>query len=116
MPANDLFTSDFLPRPYWWDAAEPAEERDNALPERADVAIIGGGYTGLSCALELRRQGIEAVVIEADRIGFNASSRNGGLVTGGVKLALSDFSRELGKERANRLTAEAIGTLQFLEG
>lgn len=115
MPANELFTPDFLPRPYWWDAAEPAEVHDNALPERADVAIIGGGYTGLSCALELRRQGVEAVVIEADRIGFNASSRNGGLVTGGVKLALSDFSRELGKERADRLTAEAIGTLQFLE-
>lgn len=115
MPANDLFTPDFQPHPYWWDAAHPVKEADGALPERADVAIIGGGYAGLSCALELRRQGVEAVVIEADEIGFNASSRNGGLVTGGVKLALSDFSRELGKERADRLTAEAIGTLQFLE-
>jgi glycine/D-amino acid oxidase-like deaminating enzyme len=115
MPANDLFTSDFLPRPYWWDAAEPLQQRDSTLPQRADVAIIGGGYTGLSCALELGRRGTEVVVLEADRIGFNASSRNGGLVTGGLKLALNDFSRELGKERADRLTAEAIGTFQFLD-
>lgn len=110
-----LFTSDFLPTPYWWDAAEPLPQPADALPQRVDVVVIGGGYTGLSCALELRRQGVEVAVIDADRIGFNASSRNGGLVTGGLKLALADLSGELGQKRAERLASEAVGTLPFVE-
>lgn len=116
MARDDLFTEHFKPRPYWWEAAEPESVADTTLPEKIDVCIIGGGYTGLSCALELSRNGIECAVLDADRIGEGASSRNGGLVTGGVKLAMSSLSQKLGEERKRRLAEEAIGTLNFLDG
>ncbi|HUF45260.1 MAG TPA: FAD-dependent monooxygenase, partial [Aestuariivirgaceae bacterium] len=63
MPSSSgLFHSDFQPRPYWWQAYEPVAGEPAELPRQAAVAIIGAGYTGLACALELAKQGIEAVV------------------------------------------------------
>ena len=61
---NSILAADFRVAPYWWDEAEPAE-RDTALPEQAAVAIVGGGYAGLSAALTLRRLGHQAVVLDA---------------------------------------------------
>lgn len=115
MAREDLFSEDFKPRPYWWDAAEPIAAGETALPEKIDVCIIGGGYTGLSCALELTKNGVKCAVIDAERIGEGASSRSGGLVTGGIKLAMSNLTWKLGEERKHRLAAEAIGTLNFLD-
>ena len=80
------FAPEFRAAPYWWDAAEPAA-RDGQLPAEAPVAIVGGGYAGLSAALTLRRLGHDAVVLDAERIGWGASSRNGGMVSGGLKVA-----------------------------
>ena len=51
----------------------------------ADVAIVGGGFTGLSAALHLAQQGSDAVVLEAEEPGFGASGRNGGMVIAGLK-------------------------------
>jgi glycine/D-amino acid oxidase-like deaminating enzyme len=101
--------------PWWWEAAEPAPQEPAPLPEEAEVAIIGGGYTGLSAALTLGRLGIRATVIEAERIGFGASSRNGGMVSGGLKLAKTNLARRFGAERADRLVREAAGSFAFLE-
>jgi gamma-glutamylputrescine oxidase len=53
--------------------------------ERADVCVIGGGYTGLSAALNLAEQGMDVVLLEAERIGFGASGRNGGHVGSGQR-------------------------------
>ena len=52
---------------------------------RADVAIIGGGYTGLSAALHLAEAGIDAVLVEAERVGWGASGRNGGQLHSGQR-------------------------------
>ncbi len=49
---TDPFAADFRAAPYWWDAAEPPV-RDGTLPDEADIAIVGGGYAGLSAALTL---------------------------------------------------------------
>ncbi len=51
---------------------------------RADVAIVGGGYTGLSTALHLAVRGIRAVVLEAGHVGFGGAGRNVGLVNAGM--------------------------------
>ena len=49
---HPLFAPDIkFDEPYWWETAAPPEEREPALPARVDVAIVGGGYTGLSAAL-----------------------------------------------------------------
>ena len=51
-------------RPYWWEHAPPTDVETPALPARADVAVIGSGYTGLSAALTLARAGRSVVVFE----------------------------------------------------
>ena len=52
---------------------------------KADVCVIGGGFTGLSAALNLAEQGLDVVLLEAERIGFGASGRCGGLVGSGQR-------------------------------
>ena len=48
----------------------------------ADVCVVGGGFTGVNTALELAARGRDVVLLEANRIGWGASGRNGGQVTG----------------------------------
>lgn len=67
-------------RPLWWENTLPVSIPDFSLPQRTDVAIIGGGFAGLSAALELRRSGIEVVLIDKVWPGNGACSRNMGLV------------------------------------
>lgn len=65
---------------YWEASADPLQLQCDPLPadESCDVAIIGGGYTGLSAALELASQGVDVRLLEAGHIGWGASGRNGG--------------------------------------
>lgn len=104
---NALFAPGFKARPWWWEAAEPVE-RNAPLPDRTGVAIVGGGYAGLSAALTLRRLGHDVAVLDAERIGWGASSRNGGMVSGGLKVASGG-----GTEREIALAAAA--SLPFIE-
>lgn len=71
--------------------------------ERADVCVIGGGYTGLSAALHLRQRGFDVVLLEAERIGWGASGRNGGHASGGQRRYQSELESTLGKEHARAL-------------
>jgi glycine/D-amino acid oxidase-like deaminating enzyme len=75
------------------------------------VAIIGGGYTGLSAARTLARAGADATVLEQHTVGWGASGRNGGFILPGYKPEMEELDRRLGVERAAgmfRLTLEAI--------
>jgi 2-polyprenyl-6-methoxyphenol hydroxylase-like FAD-dependent oxidoreductase len=77
MIGPDIFHRDFTPTPFWWEAYRPSSGELVEVPREARVAIVGGGYAGLSAALELARHGIDAVVLEANELGFGASTRNG---------------------------------------
>jgi glycine/D-amino acid oxidase-like deaminating enzyme len=112
--SDSLFAPGFKARPWWWEAAEPPD-RDTPLPDRARVAIVGGGYAGLSAALTLRRLGHEAVVLDAERIGWGASSRNGGMVSGGLKVASAGLSKAFGEEAATRIARAAAVSFPFIE-
>ena len=70
---------------------------------RADVCIVGGGYTGLSCALHLAERGYGTLLLEARRIGNGASGRNGGQLGSGHRRDQITLERELGMERARLL-------------
>jgi gamma-glutamylputrescine oxidase len=70
---------------------------------RADVCIIGAGYTGLSAALHLAQAGVSVVVVEAHRVGFGASGRNGGQVGSGQRQDQDWIEDRFGIERARRL-------------
>ena len=70
---------------------------------RADVCIIGGGYTGLSMALHLGMQGIKAVVLEAGHVGFGGAGRNVGLVNAGMWVMPDELPNVLGPVHGDRL-------------
>ncbi|MCX5579183.1 NAD(P)/FAD-dependent oxidoreductase [Kaistia terrae] len=70
---------------------------------RADVVIVGGGYTGLSAALHLAEAGIDTVLIEAEKIGWGASGRNGGQLHTGQRRDQDFLEKRLGKPAAHEL-------------
>ena len=70
---------------------------------RADVCVIGGGYTGLSAALHLAQAGRDVVLLEAQRVGFGASGRNGGQLGSGQRVEQPDLEKMLGLDHAKRL-------------
>lgn len=82
---------------------------------RADVCIVGGGYTGLSAALHLARTGRSVILLEAHRMGFGASGRNGGQIGSGQRLEVTDLERMAGPAAARRLwdMAEEAKALTF---
>ena len=101
MVSGGIFHPDFQLKPFWWDEAEPTAGDLVEVPKEARVAIIGGGYAGISAAIELHDLGIEAVVLDAEFPGFGGSSRSGGMVSGGVAVG----KRYTGTENAERLAA-----------
>ena len=68
--------------------------------ERCDVCVIGGGYTGLSTALNLAELGYDIVLLEARKIGWGASGRNGGQVGSGLRWSQAELEKQFGPEKA----------------
>ena len=82
-----IFHPDFKAQPWWWEAWTPNNALSVDPPAKTDVVIVGAGYGGLSTALELRRNGIDCVVLERGVFGIGASTRNGGMLSGGTNIA-----------------------------
>ncbi|MCH9669952.1 MAG: FAD-binding oxidoreductase, partial [Gammaproteobacteria bacterium] len=113
---DQMFSPDFKTTPYWWEAARPEATHASPLPERTEVAIVGSGYSGLSAALELSRSGTSVTVIEQNEIGWGASSRNGGMLSGEPKFASpSELTQRFGSERAERLLEDGRATFGNLK-
>ena len=114
MPAA-IFHKDFKARPFWWEAHEPKALPEIPLPKETRVAIVGAGYAGLSAALELAREGLDCVVLDANEPGFGASTRNGGMVSGGVNVGKRYMSRAMGTEEAAPYLADAADAFGLIE-
>ena len=86
-----------------WLATAPSPPETSPLRDRieSDVAIVGGGITGLSAALHLGDAGKRCVVLEAHDIGWGASGRNGGQVNPGWRILPSEAAARLGHERSS---------------
>ncbi|MCH8117747.1 MAG: FAD-binding oxidoreductase [Proteobacteria bacterium] len=78
----------------------------------ADVCVIGGGFTGLSAALNLAEHGMDVVLLEAERVGYGASGRCGGLIGSGQRKDVLETEQLFGYERSRQLWdfAEAAKT------
>ena len=108
---SDVFHPTFKARPYWWDALPIDDDPAADLPARADVVIVGGGLTGLNCAIELGRGGAHAVVLEAEHLGWGASTRNGGGVSGG-----NNVGKGLSGAKGRQAPEEAAAELRAFMG
>lgn len=89
----------------WYAATATPLEAFPELAEdiRADVCIVGGGYTGLSAALHLAQAGLDVVLLEAHRVGFGASGRNGGQVGSGQRKDQDALEAAYGIDDARKL-------------
>jgi glycine/D-amino acid oxidase-like deaminating enzyme len=118
MPPRAIFHPDFKPVPYWWEAYKPASGDLAAVPRAARVAIVGGGYAGLSAALELAKHGIDAVVLERGALGIGASTRNGGAVSGGVNIGKSFSGRVVAPDtdRTRAILSDGFDAFSLIEG
>src|SRR5882757_84942 len=74
---------------------------------RADVIVVGGGFTGLSTALHLAEKGAKVVLLEAEEPGWGASGRNGGQVNAGLKYDPNSVERDFGVDLGRRMNALA---------
>jgi len=92
------------PASYWASVADTLPEFPPLTGEtRADVCVIGAGYTGLSTALHLAEAGFDVVLLEAQRVGFGASGRNGGQVGTGQRLEQDELEAKAGLQTARAL-------------
>lgn len=81
----------------------------------ADVALVGGGLAGLTAALELARAGKSVILLEAEKVGWGASGRNGGFVGPGYATGLGHIALMAGKEKAHALYRLSIEGARIIE-
>ncbi len=108
------------PVPSYWEENAPVSQQGlEALEsdQRCEVAVIGGGYTGLSAALHLARDyGIEARVLEAGHIGWGASGRNGGFCCmPATKLSIAELIRRYGLEESQHFFRAQMEAIELVD-
>jgi gamma-glutamylputrescine oxidase len=105
-PANSL-----------WASTAEAEPALTSLSgeRRADVVIIGAGYTGLSAAHHIAKSGLAPLVLEANRPGWGASGRNGGVITAKFRLSFRDIDAGHGRAMAKRMYDIAHESVEMVE-
>jgi glycine/D-amino acid oxidase-like deaminating enzyme len=103
----------------FWQAERECKAKeppvDIPLPDAVDVAVIGGGLTGLSAARTLAKGGASVAVFETNSVGWGASGRNGGQVSVGGKRGPAGWAKEYGQETAARLFEASKDSVTFVE-
>jgi glycine/D-amino acid oxidase-like deaminating enzyme len=93
----------------------PATAASHALPETIDVAVVGGGFCGLSAARTLAKRGVNVAVLEAETLGWGASSRNGGMVLTGMKLPVPTLIKRYGRDTVCKMYAASLESIDCVE-
>ena len=100
---------------YWLETVKMPPGDAGPPPENVDVAIIGTGVTGLSAARALAKRGVRVAALEAETLGWGASSRNGGMVLTGMKLPVPTLISRYGREAVRRMYAASIASIDCVE-
>lgn len=108
-------TSPDPPASVWTVAAEPwTPTQPLQGDQRADVVVVGAGYTGLSAALHLAERGTDVVVLDAAEPGWGGSGRNGGQIIPGLKDDPDELERNFGPETGRRMWQISGGAADFV--
>ena len=101
---------------YWHDSATPiGDAQAGPVTGHVDVAVIGGGFTGLNAARKLAREGVSTALLEADHIGAGGSGRNGGHLNNGMAHGYSEAKDHFGAERAHALYKAYDRSIDMIE-
>ena len=101
---------------YWLETVrDPVQGVGGPLPDRADVAIVGAGFCGLSAARVLAKRGVHVAVLEAETLGWGASCRNGGMVLTGMKLPVPTLIARYGRETVQKMYAASLESIDLVE-
>ncbi len=101
---------------YWHDGVPPFSGAETGPVEgRFDVAVIGGGFTGLNAARSLAKAGVRVALLEAEHVGWGASGRNGGHLNNGIAHGYADAKAHLGAERAHALYRAYDRSIDMIE-
>lgn len=103
-----------VPSPWWTRAPEPTAPLRGEC--RTDVAVVGGGLTGLGAALALRKEGLSVAVIEREFAGYGASGRNAGHLTPTIGKDLPTLLKIYGEERTRDFAGLAETAIRHAEG
>jgi glycine/D-amino acid oxidase-like deaminating enzyme len=100
---------------FWLTTVEAAQIPARELPQSVDVAVIGGGFTGLSAARTLAKGDARVAVLEAENVGWGASCRNGGMVLSGLKLGTAKLVARYGREATKRMYTASLESIDCVE-
>src|SRR5258708_15303070 len=101
---------------YWLETvAKPAKGATGPLPDNVDVAIVGGGFCGLSAARVLAQRGVRVALFEAETLGWGASCRNGGMGLTSMKLPLPPLIQRHGRQARQDMYAAPPRSLHLFE-
>ena len=101
---------------YWLETVPaPATGLERDIPSDVDVAVVGGGFCGLSAARTLAKRGVGVAVFEAETFGWGASSRNGGMVLTGMKLPVPVLIKRYGRETVRKMYAASLESIDLVE-
>ncbi len=101
--------------PLWTDQYKPEiTYTEDEIPTKTEVAIVGSGYTGLNAAIEISKAGIDVVVLDQESIGWGASSRNGTMLTPGLKAKHKDIKRWFGNEKLKLFWQWSVDAVHYV--
>ncbi|WP_169566365.1 NAD(P)/FAD-dependent oxidoreductase [Sneathiella limimaris] len=112
--ADQHFAPDYSETPYWWADATPYPAQAE-LTKKADVVIIGGGYTGLHAGIQTARAGMDTVVVDAEDLGWGCSTRNGGQISTSIKPTYSELVGRFGSDQALAIYREGQNSLSWTQ-
>ncbi len=101
----------------YWQVPSPVlkDYSTHTLPEKTDVLIIGGGYTGVVTALQLKKTGIDVTLIDKGNFGSEASAKNGGMALNGMNVGLNKVIKQFGQENLIQFYQEFIESINCVE-